>query len=97
MRRLPLVVAVAIIGVVVTLVFDSQVASDTAVPLARGQSDQALRDASVDGFRSGMFLAAGLAFAGAAVGAVGIVNREGVEAARSRTFATASSLVSPDP
>ena len=77
--RLGNLLAVAIIGVVVTLVFDSQVASDTAVPLARGQSDQALRDASIDGFRSGMLLAAGLAFAGAAVAAVGIVNREGAE------------------
>ena len=32
--------------------------------------------ASIDGFRVGMVVAAGLAFAGSAVAAVGIVNRE---------------------
>jgi len=45
-------------------------------PLAKNQVDQALRDASIAGFRVGMLVAAGLAFAGAAVAAVGIVNRE---------------------
>ncbi|HEX5468198.1 MAG TPA: MFS transporter [Gaiellaceae bacterium] len=77
--RLGNLIAVAVIGVVVTLVFDSQVGTSDAVPLARGQSDEVLRDASIDAFRSGMLLAAGLAFAGAAVGAVGIVNREDSE------------------
>jgi EmrB/QacA subfamily drug resistance transporter len=74
--RLGNLIAVAVIGVVISLVFNSQVGSDTGVPLARGQSDQVLRDASVDGFRTGMLVAAGLAFAGALVAAVGIVNRE---------------------
>ena len=46
------------------------------VPLAKNQVDETLRSASIDGFRVGMVVAAGLAFAGAAVAAVGIVNRE---------------------
>jgi MFS family permease len=62
------------IGVVISLIYNSQVSIGT--PLARNQVDQALRDASIDGFRVGMIVAAGLAFAGAAVAAVGIVNRE---------------------
>jgi hypothetical protein len=45
-------------------------------PLAKNQVDQTLRDASIDGFRVGMLAAAGLAFAGAVVAAIGIVNRE---------------------
>jgi EmrB/QacA subfamily drug resistance transporter len=74
--RLGNLIAVALIGLVISLVFHSQVASDSADPLARHQVDQALRDASIDGFRAGMLLAAALAFAGAAVAAVGIVNEE---------------------
>ena len=45
------------------------------MPLAKNQVDETLRSASIDGFRVGMIVAAGLAFAGAAVAAVGIVNR----------------------
>ncbi len=40
------------------------------------QTASELREASVDGFRAGMAVAAALAFAGAAVGAFGISNRE---------------------
>jgi hypothetical protein len=47
-----------------------------AVPLARDPETQELYDASVAAFRAGMVLAAALAFAGAAVGALGISNRE---------------------
>ena len=72
--RLGNLIAVAAIGVVISLIYNSQVSIGT--PLARNQVDQALRDASIDGFRVGMIVAAGLAFAGAAVAAVGIVNRE---------------------
>jgi hypothetical protein len=72
--RLGNLIAVAAVGVVVTLVFDSKV--DRGVPLAKGQVDEALRNASIDAFRVGMLVAAGLAFAGAAVAALGIVNRE---------------------
>jgi EmrB/QacA subfamily drug resistance transporter len=76
--RLGNLIAVAGVGVVISVVYDSQVG--TGVPLAKNQVDEALRSASIDGFRVGMLVAAGLAFAGAAVGAVGIVNREDVPA-----------------
>jgi EmrB/QacA subfamily drug resistance transporter len=72
--RLGNLIAVAAIGVVISLVYDSQVSSGE--PLARHQVDQALRDASISGFRMGMLVAAGLAFAGSAVAALGIVNQE---------------------
>jgi len=74
--RLGNLIAVAAIGLVISLVYDSHVS--TGDPLAKNQVDQALRDASIDGFRVGMLFAAGLAFLGAAVAAVGIVNRENV-------------------
>jgi EmrB/QacA subfamily drug resistance transporter len=72
--RLGNLIAVAAIGVVITLVYDSRV--DHGVPLAKGQIDPALRDASIAGFRVAMIAAAGLAFVGAVIGALGIVNQE---------------------
>jgi EmrB/QacA subfamily drug resistance transporter len=74
--RLGSLVAVAVIGLVIALVFDAQTDAPGAVPLAKDQTAPELREASVDGFRAGMLLAAALTFAGAAVGAVGISNRE---------------------
>jgi len=74
--RLGNLIAVAVIGVVITLVFDSQVAAEGAVPLARDQEGESLRAASLDAFRAGMILAAVLAFAGAAVAALGISDSE---------------------
>ncbi len=68
--------AVALIGLVITLVFSGQVTDPDAVPLARDQTDPALRDGSIDGFRAGMLLAAGLAIAGAVVAALGISNAD---------------------
>jgi EmrB/QacA subfamily drug resistance transporter len=77
--RLGNLIAVAVIGLVISLVFHSQVNVDAAVPLATDQQAEQLRDASVDGFRAGMVLAAALAFAGAAVAGFGISNREARE------------------
>jgi EmrB/QacA subfamily drug resistance transporter len=74
--RLGSLVAVAVIGLVIALVFDAQTDAEGAVPLARDQAAPELRAASVDGFRAGMVVAASLALAGAAVGAFGISNRE---------------------
>jgi EmrB/QacA subfamily drug resistance transporter len=74
--RLGSLMAVAVIGLVIALVFDSRTDVDGAVPLAKDQALPELRDASVDAFRAGMLVAAGLAFAGAAVGAGGISNRD---------------------
>jgi EmrB/QacA subfamily drug resistance transporter len=74
--RLGSLVAIAIIGLLISLVFDSQTDAKDAVPLAKEQTAPELRDASVDGFRAGMTLAAVLAFAGAGVAALGISNRD---------------------
>jgi EmrB/QacA subfamily drug resistance transporter len=74
--RLGSLVAIAVIGLVITLVFRAGADSDAAVPLAKDQRAPELRDASRDGFRAGMLLVAGLAFAGGAVAAAGISDRE---------------------
>jgi EmrB/QacA subfamily drug resistance transporter len=74
--RLGSLIAIAVIGLVIGLVFDARTDAEDAVPLAVDQTDPELREASIDGFRAGMILAAALAFAGAAVGAAGISNRE---------------------
>jgi EmrB/QacA subfamily drug resistance transporter len=74
--RLGGLLAVAVVGLVIALVFEGQVGETDAVPLATDQTESDLRDASVDAFRAGMLLVAGLAFAGAAVGAFGISNAQ---------------------
>jgi hypothetical protein len=65
-----------VVGLVIAVVFERSAGETDAVPLAIDQTDAELRDASVDGFRAGMLVVAGLAFAGAAVGAVGISNAQ---------------------
>ena len=74
--RLGSLMAIAIIGLVISLVFHARVDAPRAVPLAKDQRSPELRGASRDAFRAGMLAVAGLAFVGAAVGAVGISNRE---------------------
>jgi len=74
--RLGGLLAVAVVGLVIAVVFDRSAGETTAVPLAKDQTGAELRDASIDGFRAGMLVVAGLAFAGAAVGAFGISNRQ---------------------
>lgn len=69
-------VAVAVLGAVVAGVFQASSRNDTAVPLATQQTAPALRDASVDAFRASMLIVAGLAVAGAAVGATAISDRD---------------------
>ena len=80
--RLGNLIAVAVIGVVVTLVFDSQVGTESAVPLAKDQQGEELREASLDAFRAGMTLAAALAFAAAAAAALWISDSEARAGAR---------------
>jgi EmrB/QacA subfamily drug resistance transporter len=70
--RLGSLLAIAVIGLVVTVVFGH----DDAVALAADQTDPELRAASVDAFRAGMLVAASLAFAGAAVGALWVSNED---------------------
>jgi EmrB/QacA subfamily drug resistance transporter len=77
--RLGSLMAVAVIGLVISLVFHNQVDASSAVPLARDQRGAELRNASRDGFKAGMLVVAGLAFAGSAVAAFGVSNREARE------------------
>lgn len=71
--RLGSLLAVAVIGLAISLVFTARTDA-SGVPLARGQVDPGARAASVDAFRAGMGIAAVLALAAAAVGAAGIRN-----------------------
>jgi EmrB/QacA subfamily drug resistance transporter len=77
-------VAVAVLGVVVALVFEASGGSADAVPLAVGQSDPELRSASIDAFRAAIVVAASLAFAGAATAVLGISNRDARETGEAR-------------
>ena len=73
--RLGSLMAIALIGLVISLVFHAR-SDGPGVPLAKDQPNPELRAASRDAFHAGMAVVAGLAFIGAAVGAVGISNRE---------------------
>jgi EmrB/QacA subfamily drug resistance transporter len=73
--RLGSLMAVALIGLVIALVFHAQVDRADAEPLTKGL-DGPLLAASVDGYRAGMVLAAALALAGALVGALAVSDRE---------------------
>ena len=74
--RLGSLIAISVIGLVITLVFEANTDVVGAVPLAIDQRAPELREASVEAFRAGMAVAAALAFAGAAIGAFWISNRE---------------------
>jgi len=78
--RLGGLLAVAVVGLVIAVAFERSAGETAAVPLAKDQADPALRDASIDGFRAGMLVVAALAFAGAAVGALGISNAQAAAA-----------------
>ena len=66
--------AVALLGVVATIVYASE-ADDHGQPFFVGQTNPALREASVHAFRAVMIAVAGLALAAAAVGFVWISNQ----------------------
>jgi EmrB/QacA subfamily drug resistance transporter len=76
--RLGSLMAIAVIGLVISLVFNARTDAPGAVPLAKDQRQPELRAASKDAFRAAMLVVGGLAFTGAAVGALGISNREAV-------------------
>ncbi len=78
--RLGNLLAVAIIGLVISIVFDAAAGVTSAVPLAADQVDPALRSASIDAFRAGMLVAAACAFGGALLGALRISNAEALAA-----------------
>jgi EmrB/QacA subfamily drug resistance transporter len=75
--RVGSLVAVALLGAVISLVYQSQV--DVGVPLAKDQLEPALRAASADAFRVAMVITAALAFGAAAIGWLGISDREARE------------------
>jgi hypothetical protein len=74
--RLGSTLAIALVGLVIALVFQAGTDVADAVPLGKDQQSPELRDASTDAFHVGMVFVAGLAFAGAAVGALWISNRD---------------------
>lgn len=73
--RLGSLLAVALIGLVVSLVFRARGGDAAGEPLTKGLDGAAL-EASIDGYRAGMVVVVALALAGAAVGAVAISNRD---------------------
>jgi EmrB/QacA subfamily drug resistance transporter len=77
--RLGNLLAVAVLGLVVLLVYHAN-GGDRGVPIARGQHDHVLRSASMDAFRIAMLVSAGLALAGAVVAAFGISNSDARQA-----------------
>ncbi len=77
--RLGNLLTVAALGLIVLVVFRASGGSG-GTPLAAAQSRPEARSASSDAFRVAMLTAAGLAFAGAAIGAGGISNTEAREA-----------------
>ena len=68
--------AVAVVGLVIAVVFDARVDTPGEQPLGPNQTSSELRDASIAAWRGGALLAAALAFAGAAVGGAAISNTE---------------------
>jgi EmrB/QacA subfamily drug resistance transporter len=77
--RLGSTLAIALVGLIIALVFEAQTDVAGAVPLAKEQGSAELREASTDAFRVGMLFVAGLAFVGAAIGALGISNQDARE------------------
>jgi MFS family permease len=87
--RLGNLLAVAALGLVVLLVYHAN-GGDRGVPIARDQHDAVLRSASMDAFRVAMLVSAGLALAGAIVGAFGISNRDALRRSDQAEAAAAS-------
>lgn len=93
--RLGNLLAVAVVGLVVSIVFQRRVVDPAAVPLAADQDDPDVRSASVDAFRAGMILAAALAVAGAAVAARWVSNNEARSAAATAPEDLAPAMTGP--
>jgi EmrB/QacA subfamily drug resistance transporter len=80
LSRLGSLVAVGLIGVLISAVYSSQAPHSKLHPLAEHPRTAVEHAASVDAFRAGMLLAAALAFAGAIVAATRISDREALAA-----------------
>jgi hypothetical protein len=75
MSRLGGLVATAVVGLVVSLVFEHSGGKAGAVPFAVGVTDPGLRAASIDAFRSALLVCAGLMVAGAILSGLGLPRR----------------------
>ena len=71
LSRVGNLLAVAVVGLVIALVFTHSAGASASKPLTAGH-----HSANVTAFRAGMGVAAGLAFAGALVAALGISNAQ---------------------
>jgi len=87
--RLGNLLAVAVLGLVVLLVYQAN-GGDHGQPIALDQHDPVLRSASMDAFRVAMLVSAGLALAGALVAAFGISNRDALRGSDRAEAAAAS-------
>jgi EmrB/QacA subfamily drug resistance transporter len=76
LSRLGSLVAVAVMGLLVSEVYSSQAPQSTLHPLAEVPGTALEHNASIDAFRAGMIFAAALAFAGGLVAATRISDRE---------------------
>jgi hypothetical protein len=68
--------AVGLIGLVISLVYSSRAPGSDLRPLAERPTTAVSHDASVDAFRAGLVLSAGLALAGGLIAAIRISNEE---------------------
>jgi len=93
--RLGNLLAVAVIGLVISIVFQQSGGNAEAVALAPDQTDAALRSASVDAFRAAMIVTAALAFAGAAVAARWVSNEDASRAETVPAEAVAHAITGP--
>lgn len=93
--RLGNLLAVAVIGLVVSIVFQRSGGSEAAVPLAPGQKDAALHAASTEAFRAGMMVTAALAFGGAVIAARWVSNSDAREAETVPPEAVAHAITGP--
>ncbi|MFQ5426347.1 MAG: hypothetical protein ACE5EV_04630, partial [Gaiellales bacterium] len=82
LSRVGNVMAVAVLGVVVALIFDGAVDAAGGIPFEIGQDDPNGRQASIDAFRAVLIVAAGLLVVGSLVSALGISNQQALEDGR---------------
>src|SRR5581483_8805850 len=88
--------AVALIGLLISVVYSSSAPGSNLRPLAERPTTVLARNGSIDAFRAGMFLAAALALAGGLVAAVRISNADAL-APRERPSARPSLRRHPSP
>jgi MFS family permease len=91
LSRLGSLVAVSVIGLLISVVFSTDAPHSNLNPLAEAPRSAIERSASVDAFHAGMLLAAALALAGGLVAATRISDREALAPTATAKAAAASS------